>query len=313
MDHDRSSEVLNLLQRQPIWSQGQKDALAQAVQNGLAQRTAALGRQSMQDYTNVILYMPQSVWVKVMDQNLTFQAKANVVGTFATALGLRNPSESTSQMVTSLLLACPGGRELESHGVLEPSQLHQLFLLVKKEIKATISVAAAADGFPHVERLPPQPDQLDSRWLQQALGTEPVGRCPLVISQIASRALTIPMRSTNKQLHESRKGSRLNEMIAHMLTGLPVRENALALYDAASSSRLASPHLPGASATALALPAPEPASVPCRLTDPSLCATPAAPSLTAQPSAAAQPPAVPAERTAAEQRSAVSAAAMLQA
>lgn len=306
-----ASEVLGLLQRQTMWSQVQRDALAQAVQTGLAARNAALSRQTMQDYTNVILYMPESVWSRVMDRNLTFQAKANVIGTFATALGLRNPSESTSQMVTSLLLQCPGGRDLESHCALEPNQLHQLFLLVKKEIKATIAVAPVADGFPHVERLPTQPEQMDPRWLQQALGTEAVGRCPLVVSQIASRALTIPMRSTNKQLLETKKSSRVTAMLSHMLTGLTMGEDALKLHGAPGSTvSLAADQLPRAS-TMLPLPAPPPPSVPCTVPDSLAAAAP--PSLPASQSlSAATPPTAP-QPAAKEQHSVVSAAAMLQA
>ena len=107
------SEALELLQRQVVWTDAERSALAMAVQNGLAARCAAISRQAMQDYTNVILYLPARIWEQLMNSDLTFQAKANLVGTFATSLGLRNPSESTSQMVTSLLLACPGGRDLE--------------------------------------------------------------------------------------------------------------------------------------------------------------------------------------------------------
>ena len=115
-----AAEVLNLLQRQGVWSQVEKDSLATAVQNGVAARSSVLSRQIMQDYTNVILYIPDSMWSQLMDRNLTFQAKASLIGNFATKLGRRAPSESTSQMITSLLLACPGGRDLESHSALEP-------------------------------------------------------------------------------------------------------------------------------------------------------------------------------------------------
>ena len=202
------SEALELLQRQVVWTDAERSALAMAVQNGLAARCAAISRQAMQDYTNVILYLPARIWEQLMNSDLTFQAKANLVGTFATSLGLRNPSESTSQMVTSLLLACPGGRDLELKRSLAPQQLYELFLLVKKELRSTVAAAPPSDGLPHVDKLPTNPEQMDARWLQHALGQEPVGRCPLTLSQVAARAVTIPMRNTNRHLHESSSSHR---------------------------------------------------------------------------------------------------------
>ena len=98
-----AAEVLNLLQRQGVWSQVEEDSLANAVQNGVAARSSVLSRQIMQDYTNVILYIPDSMWSQLMDRNLTFQAKASLIGNFATKLGLRAPSESTSQMIYNFL------------------------------------------------------------------------------------------------------------------------------------------------------------------------------------------------------------------
>ena len=114
------SEALELLQRQAIWNETERSSLALAIQNGLSARAAATSRQTMQDYTNVILYLPKSIWEQLMNADLTFQAKANLLGVFATTLGMKTPSEATSQMMTALLLACPGGRELELKCSLSP-------------------------------------------------------------------------------------------------------------------------------------------------------------------------------------------------
>ena len=73
-----AAEVLNLLQRQGVWSQVEKDSLATAVQNGVAARSSVLSRQIMQDYTNVILYIPDSMWSQLMDRNLTFHKPKRV-------------------------------------------------------------------------------------------------------------------------------------------------------------------------------------------------------------------------------------------
>ena len=260
-----AAEVLNLLQRQGVWSQVEKDSLANAVQNGVAARSSVLSRQIMQDY-NVILYIPDSMWSQLMDRNLTFQAKASLIGNFATKLGLRAPSESTSQMITSLLLACPGGRDLESHSALEPQQLHQLFLLVKKEIKATISVAPPAEGFPHVEKLPTQPQQLDPQWLQKGLGHEAIGQCPLSVSQVAARAVTIPMRSTNKNLVESKKPSRACDMmLSHLMNGLQIPSPQLA--------QAALPAPPATRQPAASTPCPLPLAAPSAAPYPTACAS----------------------------------------
>ena len=219
------SEALELLQRQVVWSDAERSSLAMAVQNGLAARCASISRQAMQDYTNVILYLPARIWEQLMNADLTFQAKANLVGSLATSLGMKNPSESTSQMVTSLLLACPGGRELELKRSLTPQQLHELFLLVKKELRSTVAAAPPSDGLPHVDKLPTNPEQMDARWLQRALGQEPVGRCPLTLSQVAARAVTIPMRNTNKHLHEWSSSHRRQQ--SHKLRSLVSSSPAL--------------------------------------------------------------------------------------
>lgn len=89
------SEALELLQRQAIWNETERSSLALAIQNGLSARAAATSRQTMQDYTNVILYLPKSIWEQLMNADLTFQAKANLLGVFATTLGMRTPSEAT--------------------------------------------------------------------------------------------------------------------------------------------------------------------------------------------------------------------------
>ena len=206
------SEALELLQRQAIWNETERSSLALAIQNGLSARAAATSRQTMQDYTNVILYLPKSIWEQLMNADLTFQAKANLLGVFATTLGMRTPSEATSQMMTALLLACPGGRELELKCSLSPVQLHELFLLVKKELRSSVAAAGTSDALPHVEKLPTNPAQMDTRWLQRALGAEPVGQCPLNLSQVAARAVTIPMRNTNRQLHDVTKGKGRQQM-----------------------------------------------------------------------------------------------------
>ena len=269
-----AAEVLNLLQRQGIWSQEEKDALASAVQNGVATRSAFLSRQIMQDYTNVILYFPDSVWSQLMDRSLTFQAKANLIGCFATKLGLRNPSESTSQMITSVLLACPGGRDLESHSALDPQQLHQLFLLVKKEIRATISVAPPADGLPQVEKLPTQPQQLDPQWLHKALGEEAIGQCPLSISQVAARAVTIPMRSTNKNLLEVKKPHRGSDTLALLMNGLHIPSPQVA--------RAALPAITSAQQLPPSIPCPLPLAAPCAASLQNECAAKTQPKQSAE-------------------------------
>ncbi len=294
-----AAEVLNLLQRQGIWSQEEKDALASAVQNGVAARSAFLSRQIMQDYTNVILYIPDSVWSQLMDRSLTFQAKANLIGCFATKLGLRNPSESTSQMITSVLLACPGGRDLESHSALDPHQLHQLFLLVKKEIRATISVAPPADGLPQVEKLPTQPQQLDPQWLQKALGEEAIGQCPLSVSQVAARAVTIPMRSTNKNLLEVKKPHRGSDTLAYLMNGLhiPSPQVAQAALPAISSAQQLPP----------SIPCPLPLVAPCAASLQNECAVKASPQQSAE-----APTSAAGVTTKTQPQTVVSAAAMLQ-
>lgn len=269
-----AAEVLNLLQRQGIWSQEEKDALASAVQNGVATRSAFLSRQIMQDYTNVILHFPDSVWSQLMDRSLTFQAKANLIGCFATKLGLRNPSESTSEMITSVLLACPGGRDLESHSALDPQQLHQLFLLVKKKIRATISVAPPADGLPQVEKLPTQPQQLDPQWLHKALGEEAIGQCPLSISQVAARAVTIPMRSTNKNLLEVKKPHRGSDTLALLMNGLHIPSPQVA--------RAALPAMTSAQQLPPSIPCPLPLAAPCAASLQNECAAKTQPQQSAE-------------------------------
>ena len=228
----------------------------------------------MQDYTNVILYFPDSVWSQLMDRSLTFQAKANLIGCFATKLGLRNPSESTSQMITSVLLACPGGRDLESHSALDPQQLHQLFLLVKKEIRATISVAPPADGLPQVEKLPTQPQQLDPQWLHKALGEEAIGQCPLSISQVTARAVTIPMRSTKKKLLEVKKPHRGSDTLALLMNGLHIPSPQVA--------RAALPAITSAQQLPPSIPCPLPLAAPCAASLQNECAAKTPPQQSAE-------------------------------
>ena len=60
------------------------------------------GRMKLQDYTAVLNYLTDAQWQQLLGDEASRDAKLRTVTDHAVALGLRNPTENTIQMITAL-------------------------------------------------------------------------------------------------------------------------------------------------------------------------------------------------------------------
>ena len=143
-----ASQLLETLQQQSVWEAEEKARLASHVH--CKGPHVSSSRVTLQDFAALPLYFPQSLWSQLLSKEFSSIAKAGKIACFGANLGLRSPTETTSQMVCALVLHLPNC----DWPTYDCHQLHENFLLVKKELRAAGQAQPANDALPHVEKLP---------------------------------------------------------------------------------------------------------------------------------------------------------------
>ena len=147
-----AGEALMFLKSACIWTSDEQCDLADRIQKHMGS-VPALGasRQSLQDFSSLPMYLSEGMWAKLLSPNLSDMGKVILLAEHAARLGLRAPTETTSQFLTSLLLNLPGCQMDSS----SPIALHKAFVTVKHQLKTTLNLAGGLPSDqPVLEKLP---------------------------------------------------------------------------------------------------------------------------------------------------------------
>lgn len=195
-----ANQALMMLGASTSWEESQKEALATAVQ----ERQSGAGisahvRQSLQDFSCMSLFFPEALWTEIMQAELSDFGRCSCILQFLGTLGLRNPTETTIQFLTSLLLHLPDSK-LPCKSA---ADLHQSFLTVKKSMKTYLgTLSAVPTGLPLMDKLPSKWQMLDGRWKEVVFkNCKPALDAPVNLTAVVTYATQIPMRISNKQLN----------------------------------------------------------------------------------------------------------------
>ena len=149
----QGAEALASLADTTVWNAKEKEMLATKIQANLETVSAMVQppRQHMQDYIALPYYFSDGLWQKMLSQEISDMGKCTYVAELAIRLGLRAPTETTSQFLTALLMVLPGSALDRS----SPVACHNSFVAVKKHFK---NVLSQAGGLPSnsiiLEKLP---------------------------------------------------------------------------------------------------------------------------------------------------------------
>lgn len=126
-------------------------------------------------------------------------------------MGLRNPSEETFSMVTTLLLICDQTRFYDAIG------LRSAYLSTKTQARAVLSALKKAEFQPPLgllQELPLDPKQLDSGRKMQSFGNQEPASLPenIKMDQLHFLRNKIPLRSSNASISLQKPLVRLSGM-----------------------------------------------------------------------------------------------------
>jgi hypothetical protein len=148
----------------------------------------------MKNYEQFVHYLSQDLW-RCLSSERGIAAEKLV--DHLISLGLRNPSETTMQRVTAVLLLCTEGEA--AIRTMPPMALHEIY----KNMKRTLKTRSKGNPMFYVEVLPPSPEQFRTIFadMHKAMfgQTGPVS-CPFAQQTISAVAECIPMRATKKAM-----------------------------------------------------------------------------------------------------------------
>ena len=179
---EKAAQIIGILD-EDLWgsfSESLKSAVA-LKENSQEQRE----RKQVQDYTNLVLYLPERVWQSLAQDSR--HVALEKVCKHAVALGLKHPSEQTVALILALVY--------DQEGQLLESDRWDLLQKQKGQIKKLLSKSSPPM---HLEKLPEDPKELTDTplWEMAFTGELPVksSRTDLLL-QIAR---SWPLRKTNR-------------------------------------------------------------------------------------------------------------------
>ena len=189
-----------------VWpQQNMSDELLLAA-NSASARGRPMVRSANQDYTAVVNYYTQQDWADTA--NNTTQNLLHTLLAKPLALGLKNPTENTFQVLAALLLVLQEGA-CEKANMLSPQMKFESLKFVKKRFRAA---ATYAPNVPWIQILPANPDNardiveftpvFDNVYFEG----DPIAS-PFNASLFNSVATSIPMRCTNARVRSFTQSS----------------------------------------------------------------------------------------------------------
>ena len=153
-------------------------------------------RSSLQDWTQLVDYMPAALWEQLLSQTVNVNQKLHSLLDHVLSLGLRYPSEPTCQVLASIYLICSEGL---SQAISTPPQMkHEIFRAVKLALKKQLAMREVPSTI--CTRLPDSPEafreQHGEQWAKAFSSGLPV---PSQIPHLDVHRvkLDMPMRSSN--------------------------------------------------------------------------------------------------------------------
>ena len=153
-------------------------------------------RSSLQDWTQLVDYMPAALWEQLLSQTVNVNQKLHSLIDHALSLGLRYPSEPTCQVLASVYLICSEGL---SQAISTPPQMkYEIFRAVKLALKKQLAMREVPSTI--CTRLPDSPEafqaQHGEQWAKAFSSGLPVpSQIPHV--DVHRVKLDMPMRSSN--------------------------------------------------------------------------------------------------------------------
>ena len=205
LDLQDATALLALIQQSQHWTEAHKRTLLDVIHGKVEASMGGRAVQSRapnQDYTYFPLYLTKSDWEQLVSTSVQFVSKLEAVASRLWSLGLRNPSEDTSAMLTGVLLLT------EPHRMSDGLQLRSSYLSTKQLLKDWLKKRGAAENPPPVlmRSLPPTISALPQELRNDAYaGSEEPASLPPGITMERLKQLEgmVPNRSNSKilQIH----------------------------------------------------------------------------------------------------------------
>ena len=161
------------------------------------------GRNKLQNYVLLPLYLTLSLWQELMDPSLSFEFVLASLSNHCVMLGLKFPSESTCGMVYTIL------NFKHPMKFKQPSILFQDYVQVKNAFKASLyRCRTSLQVIPgaYLLELPPVWQDLPMDMLDKIFGNEPPCEPKFPINRLQSLQQSIPLRQSHR-LVDTKLGS----------------------------------------------------------------------------------------------------------
>ena len=208
---DDANRLVEQAQQIP-WAFGEHAAMvvgALAVREGPQSANAVLVRRRPQDFEAFTNYVTSSLWASMQEEKPW--AMENLCSHLR-ALGLRNPTETTVQKATGILMLATEGPVNTLN--MPPQTLHEILKATKKMVRLKAVQQESVD-VQFVQVLPCSPDQFRASWPsvhEAVFKAEGPVSCPFSAGELLQVCHAIPMRSSRRAMAVARLPSMLPGM-----------------------------------------------------------------------------------------------------
>ena len=202
LELEAAAPLIALVQQNVLWTAPLKETICQAIHEKVQQSMVGKlvkDRVNLQNYIYFPHYLTQGEWDTLMSSS-NFGLKINTLMERCYRLGLRNPTEDTYAMLTTVLLLRDQDR------FMDPLQLRSSYLTTKQMAKAFLGhkqKAGTTQGLEMHQYLPPCPKSLESaRWTCAFGESKPAAKFPDGVSMeyLQSLMALVPERGNSASL-----------------------------------------------------------------------------------------------------------------
>ena len=196
---EKAGHVLSILDRE-LWGQECVEELCSGIASKTRDEGAEAGnRRSMQDYRQIVHYLPKALWEEVADDSVDRASCLEKVSELAKLLGLQCPTEATLAALVALV------------HVTKPMTSKEKFSLLKKgkpKIKKVLSSGVIKGGSSiYLLDLPSKPEDCPRELISAAYPSPAPLPIPSPLNVFSFEALVSawPLRSNNILLSEEKE------------------------------------------------------------------------------------------------------------
>lgn len=193
---DVNQIMLVLQQASNVWTASDLQELETLLLAQVDSWNEQRGCGKTQDYSAFLAYFSASDWNRMFFYSDDFQCASYIIKHLG-RLGLRLPNEQTALFISSLMLAL----SKQDHSKDNPVTQHKIFCGIKALCSTMLrTLPRPANKPPWVWVLPESPTDMDSRWMELALGTAVPVPCAINFANVLYWTQEIPCRGNNKKL-----------------------------------------------------------------------------------------------------------------